>query len=173
MYRKAKRKITYRKGNYKYQLSLSSSQMCNVVRGGDVYHCHVLGFKTPKVAAKFFFIMPDGNRSVLFIKDGYCWDGPSGPTFDTKDSLRASLYHDVLWQIISMDLLPAEPYRALSNEELHRVFIEDALAVRKNPGRIRKAWVTLRANYWKKSLEIVGDRWVKVFGTKKRLFEAP
>lgn len=32
----------------------------------------------------------------LTIFAGFAWDGASGPTFDTKDSMRASLVHDVL-----------------------------------------------------------------------------
>lgn len=37
-------------------------------------------------------LFPDG-RLIIFA--GFAWDGPSGPTLDTKDSLRASLVHDV------------------------------------------------------------------------------
>ena len=36
----------------------------------------------------------------LTIKEGYAWDGPSGPMPDTKTSMRASLVHDVLYQLM-------------------------------------------------------------------------
>ena len=34
---------------------------------------------------------------LLIIKNGYAWDGPSGPTFDTKNFMRGSLVHDALY----------------------------------------------------------------------------
>ena len=39
-------------------------------------------------------------NNSLIIKDGYAWDGPSGPTFDSKDFMRGSLVHDVLYQLM-------------------------------------------------------------------------
>ncbi len=41
---------------------------------------------------RWFNLYSDGT---LTIYAGFCWDGPSGPTFDTKDSLKASMVHDV------------------------------------------------------------------------------
>ena len=40
------------------------------------------------------------KTGVLAIKVGYCWDGPSGPTIDTPDFMRASLVHDSLYQLM-------------------------------------------------------------------------
>jgi hypothetical protein len=42
-------------------------------------------------------ITSDGQ---LTIRKGYAWDGPSGPTIDTKNFMRGSLVHDVLYQLI-------------------------------------------------------------------------
>ena len=39
-------------------------------------------------------------EGYLLIRDGYCWDGPSGPTIDTENFIRASLVHDALYQLI-------------------------------------------------------------------------
>jgi hypothetical protein len=38
--------------------------------------------------------------SLLTIKKGYMWDGPSGPTVDTKSFMRGSLVHDALYQLM-------------------------------------------------------------------------
>ena len=43
----------------------------------------------------------------LFIKKGYAWDGPSGPTFDTDTFMRGSLVHDALYNLLrTKDLRP-------------------------------------------------------------------
>lgn len=36
------------------------------------------------------------------IYPGYAWDGASGPTFDTLSSMRGSLWHDLLYQLIRL-----------------------------------------------------------------------
>ncbi len=41
------------------------------------------------------------NRSErLTTKKGYAWDGPSGPTIDSKNFMRGSLVHDALYQLM-------------------------------------------------------------------------
>ena len=42
----------------------------------------------------------------LTIQRGYCWDGASGPTFDTPSTMRASLVHDALYQLLREGKLP-------------------------------------------------------------------
>ena len=39
------------------------------------------------------------NIYRLVIKKGYRWDGTSGPTIDTKNSMRGGLVHDSLYQL--------------------------------------------------------------------------
>jgi len=41
----------------------------------------------------------------LVIRAGYAWDGASGPTIDTDNSMVASLVHDSLYQLIRMEML--------------------------------------------------------------------
>lgn len=48
------------------------------------------------------------RNGLLIIFKGYAWDGPSGPTIDTKNFLRGSLVHDVLYQLIRLKLLSPE-----------------------------------------------------------------
>jgi len=42
---------------------------------------------------------------VMTLTEGYAWDGPSGPTFDTPSLMRASLVHDALYQLMREGLL--------------------------------------------------------------------
>lgn len=45
---------------------------------------------------------------TLIVQSGYRWDGASGPTFDTKNSMTPSLVHDVLYQAIRCGLLASD-----------------------------------------------------------------
>lgn len=52
------------------------------------------------------------HNGKLAVGCGYRWDGPSGPTVDTKNFMRGSLIHDALYQLmregrISRDLRKA------------------------------------------------------------------
>ena len=59
-------------------------------------------------------------------KQGYAWDGPSGPTIDTKDSLRASLIHDILYQAIIDKQLSLRD-RKLADRIFLRILKEDGM----------------------------------------------
>ncbi|MDH5471725.1 MAG: hypothetical protein OEY87_04455 [Gammaproteobacteria bacterium] len=75
--------ICYRKG-YKYQLH-------------DDYGININIFPETSIITRFIDLTSDGN---LIIKAGYAWDGPSGPTIDTKNFMRGSLVHDALYQLM-------------------------------------------------------------------------
>ncbi len=80
----------------------------------------------------------------LRIKKGYCWDGPSGPTIDTKSFMRGSLVHDVLYQLIREGHLP-KTARQPADELLRQHCIEDGMS-------------RFRAWYVYKSLRLFGGR---------------
>lgn len=75
------------------------------------------------------------TNGELVVKKGYCWDGPSGPTFDTASTMRASLFHDALYQLMRELLLSVGAHRRLADELLRRVMIADG------------AW-EWRADFW-------------------------
>lgn len=53
------------------------------------------------------------EHSVLRIAATYAWDGDSGPARTTRASLRASLVHDALYQLIRLGVLrPTEKHLA-------------------------------------------------------------
>lgn len=74
--------IFYREG-YKYQLAQEYSLQTPI--------------KGTHIEDEYFLLLDDG---LLTIRKGYAWDGASGPTIDTKSSMRASLVHDVFCQVM-------------------------------------------------------------------------
>lgn len=67
------------------------------------------------------------HAGILVIRDGYAWDGPSGPTVDTKDFLRGSLVHDVLYQAMRLGLLPTGA-KPIADDILRRLCREDGMS---------------------------------------------
>jgi hypothetical protein len=43
---------------------------------------------------------------ALIIREGYAWDGASGPTVDTRSAIIPSLVHDALYQLARAGRLP-------------------------------------------------------------------
>ena len=71
----------------------------------------------------FLSLTEDG---VLTIMKGYYWDGPSGPTRDTKNAMRGSLVHDALYQLIRMGTLDIS-WRASIDLLFHKMLREDGM----------------------------------------------
>lgn len=112
-------KIKYRPiKKYKYQLM-------------DDYRINIDWLQGYYHKTRFLTLRTNGD---LKIKSGYCWDGPSGPTIDTKNFMRGSLVHDVLYQLIRMYLIPKE-YRDKSDRTIQSICIQDGMS------KIRAWWV--------------------------------
>ena len=62
----------------------------------------------------------------LIIKSGYAWNGASGPTWDTKNSMTGSLIHDVGYQLIRLGHLD-EKYKEYFDQILHDICTEDGM----------------------------------------------
>ena len=84
------------------------------------------------------YIILVNNR--LMVKEGYAWDGPSGPTFDTKTFMRASLVHDALYQLMREGWL-SRSYRGHADRLLRDICLEDGMS------RVRAGYV-YRAVRW-------------------------
>ena len=84
------------------------------------------------------FTLHESGR--LIVRRGYAWDGPSGPTIDTKTFMRASVVHDVLYQLLREGKLPPS-YRKLADRELIRYAKLDGMS----PVRRFYAYWSLRA----------------------------
>lgn len=62
----------------------------------------------------------------LLIKAGYTWDGASYLTIDTKSSMKGSLVHDALYQMMREGLLD-RAYRKYADELLRDICIEEGM----------------------------------------------
>ena len=112
--------IKYREG-YKYQLA-------------ETYMVYI-GIVLPRPVDTEWLILENG---WLTIKRGYAWDGPSGPTIDTPDSMRAALIHDALYQLMRLGLLDIS-YRPQVDDLLHEICVEDGM-------------VHIRAELWEEAV---------------------
>ena len=113
--------IIYNKG-YKYQLKQTYTDVIEIKPNADIVTDYI------KLDAA-------GNISII---KGYAWDGPSGPTIDTKDFMRGSLVHDALYQLMREKYLDHEVYRKTADDILRRICIEDGMC------KIR-AWYVYKA----------------------------
>lgn len=109
------KEITYRKlTRYKYQ-TLSLYQIKTDVRSGQK--------KTVFTAGGWIAL---GHSGTMNIKADYCWDGASGPTIDTKTSMRASLVHDALYQLMREGLVD-DDCREVADDLFEKLCIEDGM----------------------------------------------
>lgn len=108
-----------------------------------------------RVHGHFYDLYEDG---LLEIRKGYGWDGPSGPTRDTKNSLPGSLVHDVLYEMMRKGLLPRR-LRKLVDKEFHRLLLSDGM------------W-KLRADTWYYAVRI-GARGAASSKARKKILVAP
>ena len=77
-------------------------------------------------------------EGFLIIDRGYAWDGPStNLTFDDKTNLRASLEHDVLYQLIRNMFLPRS-FRKQADLQFNKTAKEDGM-------NFIRRWYYLRA----------------------------
>jgi len=75
------------------------------------------------ILTKYINLSEDG---ILDIASGYSWDGPSGPTIDTKNFMRGSLVHDALYQLMRQELLPLSE-KNNADDELIRLCKQDGM----------------------------------------------
>jgi hypothetical protein len=118
--------ITFADG-YRYQLRA----------GYAVFLPELADPSRPPIRTPWVELDPDG---WLRIRPGYAWDGPSGPTMDTKTAMRGSLVHDVLFQLLRLGHLPPSAFEP-ANRILQRICLEDGM------------W-SVRANLWYHAVRI-------------------
>ena len=72
---------------------------------------------------------------VLIVNPKYAWDGPSGPTIDTANWMRASLAHDALYQLMREAGLDIS-HRKAADQLMYDMLREDGMS-----------WVRARVAY--------------------------
>lgn len=101
--------INYKSG-FKYQLA-----------GDYIVQTRIM----PLTSINTLFIDLD-TTGLLTIRAGYAWDGCSGPTLDTKNTMRGGLVHDAFYQLTRGDFL-SQGQRKDIDREFHKILREDGV----------------------------------------------
>jgi hypothetical protein len=80
------------------------------------------------------------NLGELILKEKYAWDGPSGPTIDTKNFMRGSLVHDALYQLMREQKIDID-HREEADKLLRQHCREDGMSA-------FRAWIVYLAVKW-------------------------
>ncbi len=110
-------KIRYKKG-FKYQII-------------SPYACMIDIKPLENINTDYIALTTTG---CLIVKEGYAFDGPSGPTIDTRNFMRGSLIHDCCFQLLREGHLP-QRCRKQADIELRKACREDGMS------KIRAWWV--------------------------------
>jgi len=97
-------------GGFKYQLMAPYRTQTDILPAADVVTEYVLL----------------GTTGMLSILSGFAWDGPSGPSVDTLDFMRASLVHDALYFLIRTGRID-ETWRERADNLLRSICLEDGM----------------------------------------------
>ncbi len=89
----------------------------------ETFEFQLTGIKDCFCKTPFIELTVEGR---IIIKKNYAWDGASGPTLDTKSSMRASLVHDALYQLIRLELLPFS-YKRAADKNFYALCIHDGM----------------------------------------------
>jgi len=92
------------------------------------------------------------NEDSLIFKPGYRWDGASGPTIDTEDTMTASAVHDAYYQLIREKIYPVS-FKKIADLELRHIMYSEILPTDNVFIRILK---NIRAEYYYQSVRIFG-----------------
>ena len=103
------RNVFYRKG-FKYQLT----QVC-------IFQSSV--YPPRNIITPFYEIHSNG---IIIAKIGYAYDGASGPTFDSRCSMRPALGHDVVYQAMREGLLDWH-FKTAIDDNFYEWLIEDGM----------------------------------------------
>jgi len=111
-------------------------------------------YPTENITTKFVELNTDG---LLTLKEGFFWDGASGPTIDSMSSRRAAAIHDGLYRLAQKKLISGDANRKKTDRIFYEYLIEDGM------------W-KLRAKIWWRMVR----RWAsKSYTRRKEVKTAP
>lgn len=106
------------------------------------------------------FQLPFANMTqdgVLTVERGYAWDGASGPTKDTPNTMRGSCVHDVFYQAIRARKLP-ESFRSVADNWADKIWEHDGMWWPR-----RKIWLAALRRFAAFAAKPENERKVEVF----------
>lgn len=68
------------------------------------------------------------NSGNIIVAEGYCWDGATAIP-DNYDNMRASLFHDAMYQLIREGKLDRNKYKDVADILMKRLCLEDGMAM--------------------------------------------
>ncbi len=68
-----------------------------------------------------------GKKGLLTLTPGFPWDGPSGPTYNTPNSIAASAAHDALYRLMRRGLL-VRKWRKKADEVFYWILREKRMS---------------------------------------------
>ena len=102
--------IEYRSG-YKYQLAADYTLKTTIKPNNPV-------------DTDFIKLDVDGT---LTVKNGFAWDGPSGPVSDNVFNMRASMVHDAFYQLMRRKKVSPRKYRDKADKLFQKLCVEDGV----------------------------------------------
>lgn len=101
-------------------------------------------FLVESVDERYFSLDPEG---LLTIREGYAWDGASGPAVDDQTNLTQSCVHDVFCQMVEMNFVK------LIDRERVDWYFRELLGLRTQQDGVWK-----RMSKWRRQMYYVGVR---------------
>jgi hypothetical protein len=115
-----------------------------------------MGFSPEKdIITEYGFFLATG---WIGIRKDYAWDGASGPTYDSKNSMIGSMVHDLLYQIMRDGLLKRS-FRKKADLAIYYLVRRDGMNY-------------FRAKYWYAGVRVGAGKHVKA-SAKKKMLSAP
>ena len=127
-------------------------------------------FPPETIVTKWVCLSPKGK---LFLRSGFGFDGPSGPTIDTRSAMRGAAKHDGIHRLLRLGLLE-EKWRKVADEMYMTDCIADSKKTRPKwiPAAIYEPRAELRFKGHFAVLRAVGWTAAKV-GTEPLVLRAP
>jgi hypothetical protein len=96
-------------------------------------------------------------KGKFTVSPGYIWDGASGPTIDTSDTVQASLGHDIGYELMGAGIISSDKFKQAFDYWFYEQLIKDGM-------------IQYRAFAWYKAVQVFG---VPMIGANDKIRRAP